>query len=90
MIPTGMTPKPIIMNEDNQSAMSLAKNPQFHGLTKHINIKFHYLRELVEQNMIELSYCPSDIMVAGCRLSDQRTCQRQILQEQMTGLKKLI
>ncbi len=31
--------------EDNQSAIQIARNPQFHGRTKHIEIKFHFIRE---------------------------------------------
>ena len=32
--------QPTLIMEDNQSAISMAKNPQFHSRTKHINIKF--------------------------------------------------
>ncbi|KAK5840452.1 hypothetical protein PVK06_009353 [Gossypium arboreum] len=31
---------------DNQSAVAIAKNPIFHGRTKHFNIKFHFVREI--------------------------------------------
>ena len=31
--------------EDNQSAIEMAKNPQFHGRAKHIEIKYHFIRE---------------------------------------------
>ena len=31
--------QPTLIYEDNQSAISIAKNPQFHGRSKHINIK---------------------------------------------------
>ena len=37
--------QPILIFEDNQSAISMAKNPQFHGRSKHINIKYHFIRE---------------------------------------------
>ena len=50
--------------EDNQSAISMAKNPQFHGRAKHIAIKHHFIREQVEDGNIELKYCPSEEMVA--------------------------
>ena len=38
------TSDPITIFEDNQSAISIAKNPQFHGRVKHINIKYHFIR----------------------------------------------
>ena len=46
--------------EDNQSAISMAKNPQFHGRTKHINIKYHFIREQIANGTICLKYCPTE------------------------------
>ena len=43
--------------EDKESAICLAKNPQFHGRAKHIGIKYHFVREQVENGNVELSYC---------------------------------
>ena len=43
-----------IIFEDNQSAICLAKNKQTHSRTKHIDIKYHFIRELVE--MVESSW----------------------------------
>ena len=37
---------------DNASALKLTKNPEFHGRTKHINIRHHFIRECVEQGEI--------------------------------------
>ena len=45
----------LMINEDNQSAIALSKNPQFHGLTKHVDIKFHFLRKLLESDSEILS-----------------------------------
>ena len=51
--------------EDNQSAICIAKNPpQFHGRTKHIGIKYHYTRDLINSGEIRLEYCPTEDMVA--------------------------
>ena len=50
--------------EDNQSAISMAKNPQFHGRAKHIAIKHHFIREQVADGNIELKYCPTEDMIA--------------------------
>lgn len=53
-----------VIFEDNQLAICLAKNQQVHGRSKHIDIKFHYIRELVEDGKINLVYCASEDMIA--------------------------
>ena len=50
--------------EDNQSAICLAKTPQFHGRTKHIEIKYHFIRDEVESGNVKLEYCRSEDMIA--------------------------
>ncbi|KAK4327560.1 hypothetical protein Pmani_001967 [Petrolisthes manimaculis] len=55
---------PLLLYEDNQSTIAMSKNPQFHGKTKHIDIKFHYVREKCIENVIQLVYCPTNDMVA--------------------------
>ena len=66
------TSDPITIFEDNQSAISIAKNPQFHGRVKHINIKYHFIREQVNNNIIELRYCQTSEMIADMHV-DERT-----------------
>jgi hypothetical protein len=44
---------------DNVSVINLAKNPIAHGRSKHIEMRFHYLRELVGDGKLRLSYCRS-------------------------------
>jgi hypothetical protein len=55
---------PTMIFEDNQSAICIAKNSVFHGRTKHIGIKYHYIREKVNDKSIELKYCPTEEMTA--------------------------
>ena len=50
--------------EDNQGAMATAQNPVFHRRTKHIQIRYHYVREAVVEGIIRLVYCPTKEMVA--------------------------
>ena len=59
-----MQKHPITVFEDNQSCISLAKNPTFHARTKHIDIRHHFVREAVENELIELVYCPTEEMIA--------------------------
>jgi hypothetical protein len=52
--------QPVPLLIDNQSAIRLAKNPMYHKRSKHIEIKWHWLREKVaEQHVVELVYVRS-------------------------------
>ena len=53
-----------VIYEDNQSTICLAKNPAVHGRTKHIDIKYHFIRDLVEAGKIKLIYCATENIVA--------------------------
>ena len=39
---------------DSQSAIMLAKNPVFHAKTKHIDVKYHFIRDVLEDKHMEL------------------------------------
>lgn len=56
--------KPIILFEDNQSAICIVKHPQFHGRTKHIEIKYHFTQDQVNIGTNELQYCRTEDMMA--------------------------
>ena len=47
---------PLIINCDNTSAISMSKNPVMHSRTKHIPIKYHFLREQVSEKVVKLEY----------------------------------
>ncbi|CAA7268571.1 unnamed protein product [Cyclocybe aegerita] len=49
---------------DNQSAIALTKDHQYHARTKHIEIWFHFICWIVEKGSIRLVYCPTGEMVA--------------------------
>ena len=49
---------------DNVSAVALTKNPVMHGRTKHIEIKHHFIRELVAEGEIKLEVCKSEDQLA--------------------------
>ena len=73
----------ITILEDNQSTICLAKNHQVHGRTKHIDIKYHFIRDLVEAGRIKLTYCASEDMVAdmltkGLRIQQFEKLRRMI------------
>ena len=49
---------------DNQSAIALSRNPEFHKRTKHFNVKFHYQRAVLNAGEIELQYVPTEEQAA--------------------------
>jgi hypothetical protein len=53
-----------IMKMDNQSAISVSKNPEHHGHMKHLDLCFYWLRNTVESGLISPSYVPTSEMVA--------------------------
>jgi hypothetical protein len=48
--------EPIPIYCDNTSTISISKNPVMHSKTKHIPIKYHFLREQVAENNIRVEY----------------------------------
>jgi hypothetical protein len=49
---------------DNQSAITLTKSGSFHGCSKHIDVKYHYIHERVECGDIFFRYLPTTEMTA--------------------------
>jgi hypothetical protein len=56
--------EPIVLWCDNKSAISIAKNPIQHGRTKHINVKFHAIREAEKNGDVQLMHCSSEEQLA--------------------------
>lgn len=58
---------------DNSSTIKLSKNPVMHGRSKHIDICFHFLRDLARDGIVELVHCntqeqAADIMTKPLKL----------------------
>ena len=49
---------------DNQAALRLATADNYHVRTKHIDTRYHFIRQTVEDGSITLIYCPTDDMTA--------------------------
>nr|GEW89601.1 zinc finger, CCHC-type [Tanacetum cinerariifolium] len=49
---------------DNQSAIALMKNPMFHGRSKHIDTKYHFIRECMERDQIYVEHVSGDLQKA--------------------------
>jgi hypothetical protein len=53
-----------VLLTDNQSAIDLSKNPEYHARSKHIDIQYHYVREVVQNGQVTLKYVPTKENVA--------------------------
>ncbi|KAK6147714.1 hypothetical protein DH2020_018626 [Rehmannia glutinosa] len=49
---------------DNKSAIALAKNPVFHNRSKHIDTRYHYIRECIAREEVQVKYVKSQDQVA--------------------------
>lgn len=54
----------VLIYEDNQSAIKVCKNPEFHKRLKHIDIRFHFIRDKVKENIVILKYVPTSMQLA--------------------------
>ena len=53
-----------IIKTDSQSAIELTKNPNYHARTKHVDIRYYFVREKVENKEIEFLYQPTTTLLA--------------------------
>jgi hypothetical protein len=60
----GLELAPTTLFSDNKSAIALAKDHQYHARTKHIDIRFHFIRWIIENGSIRLIFCPTEDMLA--------------------------
>ena len=56
----------VLLLGDNESSLMLAMNPVFHHRSKHIRIKYHSLRDRVEEGLIELGKADTGLNAAEC------------------------
>ncbi|BAU00723.1 hypothetical protein VIGAN_10233900, partial [Vigna angularis var. angularis] len=72
---------------DSQSAIHLAKNSTFHSRTKHIDLRYHFIRSLLEDEVLTLrkilgSKNPADMLTKVVTTEKLRLCSTSIgLQE---------
>ena len=56
---------PMTVYSDNQSRISLSRNPTFHARTKYVEIHHHFVCEKIEEGKIDLVFCGTQDMVAN-------------------------
>ncbi|KAL8107456.1 hypothetical protein AgCh_024022 [Apium graveolens] len=73
---------------DNRSAIDLARNPVFHGRSKHIDIRYHFIRECVERGDIEVKHVKTEEQRADILTKPMSTVKFERMRT-LLGLKDL-
>ena len=60
---------------DNQGSLDLVRNPVKHNKSKHIDIKYHFIRDLYTTNKIDLSHVRSDDNIADIMTKPLPKCK---------------
>ena len=55
---------PITVNVDNQGCIDTIHNQAINQRNKHVDIQYHYVRDLAESDQVRFQYCPTDDMTA--------------------------
>ena len=79
-----------VIHCDNISSIKLSKNPIVHGRSKHIDVRFHFLRDLAKDGVIELNHCNSqdqlaDIMTKPLKLETLCNLRTRLAVEDVSG-----
>ena len=75
--------EPTLILCDNQSAIKLVKNPEFHRKSKHISVKEHFVREKHEDGTVAVDYTPTETQAA-----DMLT--KQLCHPKLTSCKRMV
>lgn len=75
--------KPLLLQIDNKSSINLANNSVLHERRKHIKVRFHFLRDKVNQRELEVRYCSSeaqlaDIFTKGLKIEKFLTLRKKL------------
>lgn len=79
---------PVVLYIDNKSAIDLAKNPVFHGRSKHIDVRYHFIRECIERGEITVKHVSSEYQRADI-LTKALTTVKFERMRQLLGVKEM-
>ncbi|XP_073305162.1 uncharacterized protein [Primulina huaijiensis] len=60
----GLKSEPLVVYCDNSSSINISKNPIQHSRTKHIDIRHHFIRNLVEKGLIRIEFVDTNNQLA--------------------------
>eukprot|EP00253_Pinus_taeda_P028781 PITA_28781 len=66
----GQSLRPSVIYCDNQSCIKLTENPVVHDRSKHIGIRYHFIRDYVQKGAVKLEYISTDEQVADILTKD--------------------
>ncbi|GJZ29117.1 zinc finger, CCHC-type containing protein [Tanacetum coccineum] len=85
---TGWEEERITLKVDNISAITLVKNPVFHGRSKHIDIRYHFIRECIENGHINVEHISGELQRADI-LTKALPRLKFVTMRQMLGVQDL-
>lgn len=56
--------QPIVIYEDNESVRKMIRGASKSNRTKHINVRYHFIRDFINDETISCEYCPTEEMTA--------------------------
>ena len=77
-----------IIQVDNKSAIAIAKNLVQHGRTKHINVKFHAIRQAEKEGEVQLVHCKSEDQVVDIMTKALTAGKFEILRSKLGVFRK--
>jgi hypothetical protein len=75
---------PTVLYEDNQSAIHMVNGRGSFHKSKHVNVKFHYTKELVKKGKVDIVYCPTkemraDVLTKGLSRGKHIECVKLLM-----------
>ncbi|XP_063946041.1 uncharacterized mitochondrial protein AtMg00810-like [Daucus carota subsp. sativus] len=82
---------PVVLHVDNKSAIELMKNPVLHGRSKHIDVRFHFIRECIERGKLVVKHVVTqeqraDILTKALRRIKFEEMRKMIGVENLTAV----
>ena len=72
-----------------KAAIAIAENPVQHGRTKHINVKYHFIREKIEAKEVKITYIPTQAQLADFFTKSLPTARFQELRHNLGVVESL-
>jgi hypothetical protein len=73
-----------VLYEDNQSAIHMVNGRGSFQKSKHVNVKYHYTRDLIKKGLIDVVYCPTkemraDVLTKGLTRGKHIDCVKLLM-----------